>query len=83
MAPVVPGIRLPAPVVRAAGKPPNIVFVLTDDQGYGDLACLGNPIVQTPNLDRLHGELMAAPCVRTALVDRAQIDQSYPRQGRW
>jgi arylsulfatase len=44
------------PLARAAAKPPNIVFVLTDDQGYGDLACLGNPIVKTPHLDRLHGE---------------------------
>lgn len=35
---------------------PNIVFVLTDDQGYGDLSCHGNPIIQTPNMDRLHDE---------------------------
>src|SRR6266571_518971 len=35
---------------------PNIVFVLTDDQGYGDIACLGNRVVKTPNMDRLHGE---------------------------
>ncbi|MEZ4663460.1 MAG: arylsulfatase [Caldilineaceae bacterium] len=35
---------------------PNVVFILTDDQGYGDLACHGNPIVKTPNLDKLHGE---------------------------
>ncbi len=35
---------------------PNLVFVITDDQGYGDLGCHGNPIIQTPNLDKLHSE---------------------------
>ncbi len=35
---------------------PNVIVVLTDDQGYGDLSCHGNPILQTPNLDRLHGQ---------------------------
>ncbi len=39
-----------------AGKKPNIVFVLTDDQGYGDISAHGNPILKTPNLDRLHAE---------------------------
>ena len=37
-------------------KQPNVVIVMTDDQGYGDLSCHGNPILKTPNLDQLHKE---------------------------
>jgi len=37
----------------AAADRPNVVFVLTDDQGYGDLSCHGNPVLKTPYLDRL------------------------------
>ena len=36
--------------------PPNVILIITDDQGYGDLACHGNPYIQTPNLDVLHSE---------------------------
>jgi len=32
---------------------PNIVIVITDDQGYGDLGYTGNPVVKTPNIDNL------------------------------
>lgn len=35
---------------------PNIVFVLTDDQGYGDLGCTGNPVLHTPNIDAFHSQ---------------------------
>jgi arylsulfatase len=41
---------------RPATRPPNVIVVLTDDQGYGDLSCHGNPVLQTPALDRLHAE---------------------------
>ena len=35
---------------------PNFVFILTDDQSYGMMGCTGNPIVQTPQLDKLADE---------------------------
>ena len=34
----------------------NVVFVITDDQGYGDLGCTGNPIISTPHIDQLASE---------------------------
>lgn len=40
----------------AEARKPNVVIVLTDDQGYGDLACHGNPFLKTPHLDRLRDE---------------------------
>ena len=35
---------------------PNVIFILTDDQGYGDLSYTGNPVLRTPALDRLQAE---------------------------
>lgn len=34
-------------------RPPNIVFMFIDDMGYADPSCFGNPLMQTPNIDRL------------------------------
>ena len=38
------------------GSKPNIIVVMTDDQGKGDLACLGNPILKTPHIDQFYNE---------------------------
>ena len=45
-----------APAPEAGESRPNVIVILTDDQGYGDLSAHGNPILQTPHLDRLHDE---------------------------
>lgn len=36
-----------------AAEKPNIIFILADDLGWGDLGCYGNKVIQTPNLDRM------------------------------
>jgi arylsulfatase A-like enzyme len=42
------------PAFAQSARRPNVILALTDDQGYQDLHCHGNPWVRTPNLDRLH-----------------------------
>ncbi|MCF7864248.1 MAG: sulfatase-like hydrolase/transferase, partial [Kiritimatiellales bacterium] len=34
-------------------KPPNVVLIVADDLGYGDLGCYGATKIKTPNIDRL------------------------------
>lgn len=38
------------------GKRPNIIFLITDDQGYGDISAHGNPVLKTPHFDKLRAE---------------------------
>ena len=40
----------------AAGKRPNIIFILTDDHRWDALSCMGHPFIKTPNLDRIAEE---------------------------
>jgi len=50
-------IALCVPAILSA-RPPNIVFILADDLGYGELGCYGQEKIKTPNLDRLAREGM-------------------------
>lgn len=39
-----------------AAEKPNVIFILSDDQGYGDLSCFGSKSIRTPNIDKLAAE---------------------------
>ena len=58
-------------------KKPNIIFLLTDDQRWDALGCMGNPIIQTPNIDRMasEGVLFSNAFVTTSIccTSRASI----------
>lgn len=41
-----------------AQKKPNIIYIMCDDMGYGDLGCYGQPFISTPNIDRMASEGM-------------------------
>src|SRR4051794_10790071 len=51
------GLAMPALAVgQGSPRKPNVIVLLTDDNGYGDLGCHGHPFLKTPNFDRLHDQ---------------------------
>ncbi len=79
---------------HAEGQRPNLVLIMTDDQGYGDLGAHGNPVLRTPALDRLHAESLrltrfhvdptGAPTRAAVMTGRyaARTGVWYPMMGR-
>jgi len=72
----------------ATRQKPNVVLVMTDDQGYGDLGCTGNPWIQTPNIDRFYGEAVRLPDFHVSPLCTptrgALMTGHYPlRNGAW
>lgn len=67
----------------AAERRPNIILVMPDDIGYGDYACLGNPIIKTPSVDAFwkesvrftdfHVSPTCAPCRSALLTGRHEF----------
>ena len=55
-----------ATAFSAEVEKPNVVIVITDDQGYGDLAFTGNPAIKTPTLDKL--------CSQGTLLNNFHVD---------
>lgn len=67
---------------------PNVLLILTDDQGYGDMSCLGNPVLQTPQLDHLYTQSVRLTDFHSAPLcspTRAQLmtGQDAVRTGCW
>lgn len=53
---VASGVAATAASRASAGRPPNIVYVMLDDLGYGDFGAYGQKLIRTPNIDRFAGE---------------------------
>lgn len=49
---LIPGVFQSSAMSRVGDKP-NVILIMTDDQGYGDIASHGHPFLITPNMDRL------------------------------
>ena len=67
------------PTMAVAQQKPNIIYIMCDDMGYGDLGCYGQQLISTPNLDKMATEGMrftdayagspvSAMCVATANI---------------
>ena len=66
------------PAADAPAPKPNIVLILADDLGYGDLSCYGNPKVSTPRMDSLAATALAEDGPTNAIIRDAQGREIIP-----
>jgi len=74
-------LGLAALSAQAETKRPNVILVLADDLGYGDLACHGNTVVKTPRLDKFARESVEFTSFRVSPVCSAT--RASVMTGRW
>jgi len=83
------GSDSPGGTARTLTGPPNIIYILADDLGYGDLSCYGQKLFSTPNIDQLaaqgmlftqhySGSTVCAPS-RSALMTGQHTGHTYIR----
>ncbi len=71
-----------------AAARPNVILIITDDQGYGDLGCHGNPVLKTPHIDALYRQsvrLVDYHVAPTCSPSRAALQSGHwtDRTGVW
>jgi arylsulfatase A-like enzyme len=83
---LMPALMGSAATIPPAKARPNLVFILTDDQRFDSMGCAGNPVIQTPNLDRLaasgvrfvnHFATTAICCVSRASILSGQYERRH------
>ena len=68
------------PVFVSAARPPNIIYLLADDLGYGDLGSYGQKLIRTPRLDRMAQEGMGSTELAANLFRATQAEDKLRRE---